>query len=420
MTIAPSPLRFGKLASALLYVLAVTGCAAVRVPENAFETSGAQEPFMAEWRSDYRDSSLPSKWAAAENEATCTASVLPDALAAVPLADATTHPEGPRLAAGDMLRLTVEDDDLFSGNLVISASGTVALRHVGSVSLAGLSMPAAEDLIEETFVRARIYRPGYASATLRVNSWAAIDVGVEGALFQPGIVTINDLPAEAVRADKAEAAGDHAIQRRLSAALRAAGGVRPDADLSQVVVIRGGQRSTHDLSGILNGETAADPFLMSGDKIFVPTQGCFDGELARPSPVTLPGIRIFLSNLTVPARANAASAISQHATSVPYGTTLFQALFSANCVGGTQVTNAGRFAILSSRDPLTGEAVVIQRAVEDLVRRSDRDQFNPVLMPYDAIACYDSVVTNVRDVLAMMGEVAGPSVLTLGLIKATD
>ena len=39
-----------------------------------------------------------------------------------------------------------------------------------------------------------------------------------------------------------------------------------------------------------------------------------------------------------------------------------------------------------------------------------RDDFNPVLLPNDAIACYDSHVTNVRDVIAMVSEVAAPAV----------
>ena len=51
---------------------------------------------------------------------------------------------------------------------------------------------------------------------------------------------------------------------------------------------------------------------------------------------------------------------------------------------------------------------------------SERDHFNPVLLPNDAIACYDSHVTNVRDVIATVSEAASPvlnAMLIGGLAK---
>ena len=132
-----------------------------------------------------------------------------------------------------------------------------------------------------------------------------------------------------------------------------------------------------------------DPLLVAGDRIHVPSRGCFQMALARPSRITPPGVRVYLSNLTRPAASNAASAIGEHATKLPYGTRFLQGLVSANCVGGIQATNARRWGVLMSRNPITGESEVIARSIEDLVRRADRDDFNPVLLPNDAIACYD-------------------------------
>jgi len=83
-----------------------------------------------------------------------------------------------------------------------------------------------------------------------------------------------------------------------------------------------------------------------------------------------------------------------------------QALVSANCVGGTQSTNADRWAVLISANPISGESEVIERRIEALVRRSDRDGFNPVVLPGDGIACYDSMFANVRDVLRTIGDLA--------------
>jgi hypothetical protein len=146
--------------------------------------------------------------------------------------------------------------------------------------------------------------------------------------------------------------------------------------------------------------------LAEGDHVVVPSRHCFQQALARPTPVTPPGVKIFVSNLIVPANNNAGAAIGADATSLAYGTRFLQALVGANCVGGTQITNADRWAVLISTNPATGESEVIERRIEALVRRRDRDAYNPVIMPGDAIACYDSNVQNVRDVLASIGNAA--------------
>jgi len=174
------------------------------------------------------------------------------------------------------------------------------------------------------------------------------------------------------------------------------------------------------MSGSLDGGPVDDPLLVAGDRIHVPSRGCFQLALARPSRITPPGIRVYMSNLTRPAASNANSAIGRDATSLPYGSRLLQGLVSANCVGGIQSTNAGRWAVLISRNPMTGESEVIARSIEGLVRRADRDDFNPVLLPGDAIACYDSHITNVRDVIATVADAASPmlnAIVLGGLVK---
>ena len=70
---------------------------------------------------------------------------------------------------------------------------------------------------------------------------------------------------------------------------------------------------------------------------------------------------------------------------------------STNCVGGSIASNARRFGVLISRNPKTLKTEVIQRSIEELVRSADRDVINPYLMPEDAIACYDSGVTDAKE-----------------------
>jgi hypothetical protein len=82
-----------------------------------------------------------------------------------------------------------------------------------------------------------------------------------------------------------------------------------------------------------------------------------------------------------------------------------QALIDANCVGGSRVTSARRSAILFSRNPMTGVSVVIERDIEGLMRRADRDDYDPYLLPGDAIACYDSTITNIAEIGRVLGAV---------------
>ena len=186
--------------------------------------------------------------------------------------------------------------------------------------------------------------------------------------------------------------------------MRAAGGVRPDADISAVEVRRASQRYVLDMRGVFEGQNAVDIMLLTGDEISVPSRGCFQEELMRPSPISPPGVSLFLSNLTVPAAGNAVSAISRDVREVPYGTRYLQAVIDTNCVGGARATSANRSSVLFSRNPVTKISVVIERDIEDLLRRADRDDYDPFLLPGDAIACYDSTVTNISEIGRVLGQ----------------
>jgi hypothetical protein len=200
--------------------------------------------------------------------------------------------------------------------------------------------------------------------------------------------------------------------RNLSAALRAAGGVRPDSDISAVEVRRGGALYVLDMRGVFEGQNAIDIMLLTGDAVSVPSRGCFQQDLMRPSPISPPGISLFLSNLTQPAAGNASSAVGRDVREVPYGTRYMQAVIDTNCVGGACATSADRSAVLFSRNPITDVSVVIERDIEDLLRRADRDDYDPFLLPGDSIACYDSAITNIGEVGRVIG-IVGLSALAL-------
>ena len=88
---------------------------------------------------------------------------------------------------------------------------------------------------------------------------------------------------------------------------------------------------------------------------------------------------------------------------MPYGTRFLQAVINTNCVGGARATSANRSAVLFSRNPVTDVSVVIERNIEDLLRRADRDDYDPFLLPGDSLACYDSTVTNAGEIGRVLG-----------------
>jgi protein involved in polysaccharide export with SLBB domain len=302
------------------------------------------------------------------------------------------------LSPGDLLRLSLPGNEPPSGLFKVDSNRMLSLDQLGDIDVTGLTVKQAEAELARSLVQGGYYRAGHAHVVLRVLDRGAIRIRVSGAVFQPGQVVINQKGASDRDVSHDTAAGDHALGRSLSNAISNAAGVRPDADVTGIAVTRAGRRQVLDLTGLLTGEGSNDVLLAEGDHVEVPSRGCFQIDLARPSPVTMPGVRAFISNLTVPAASNASSAVGREATTFPYGTRFLQALVSGNCVGGTQSTNADRFGVLMSTNPINGGTEVIERRIEDLVRRADRDGYNPVILPGDAVACYDSAMTNIRDV----------------------
>jgi len=309
------------------------------------------------------------------------------------------------LSPGDLVRLTLPGNEPPSGLYKVDTDGVLSFDQFGDLSVRGLTAHQAEAALAHMLVSSGYYVSGHAHVALKLLDRGPVRVRVSGAVFQPGQVILNSKGASDRDMTHDTAAGDHALGRAVSNALSSAGGVRPDADITRIVILRAGQQQLVDLTGMLTGEDADDLLLTDGDRVEVASRGCFQTALARPSPITMPGVRSFISNLTVPAASNASSGVGNHdATNFPYGTNFLQALVSGNCVGGIQSTNADRFGLLISTNPITGKSEVIERRVEDLVRRADRDEYNPVILPNDAMACYDSGVTNLRDIAATITE----------------
>ena len=337
----------------------------------------------------------------------CTAA--PQSLPPMPVAPLTVRsPVVNALAPGDRVRLRLLGDaDRITGTYVLAQDGSVSVPGLAPAPLAGLSPSQAEAVLSQMLVTNGIARASERPLRLIVIERAPVSVAVSGAVYEAGTVRVGERSADTrIGQKEGESSGDANFGRSLAAALRAAGGVRPDADVTRVGLVRGDRISVVSMATIAQGGGGDDVPLQAGDRIIVPSSGCFHAELVRPTAITAPGIRVYMSNLSRPAANNGSSAIGKETTSLPYGTRFLQSLVAANCVGGSAM-NAGRRAVLISRSPITGQSVVIERAVETLVRNAGRDDLDPYLMPYDAIACYDSRWMNASDAIGLVGNALG-------------
>ncbi len=389
-----------KFGSVLLAVFALGNCTGFDVPDN-LEPIGTGDGYQAQYRApNVSRSNAEFLRSEALNASKCRpprggAGGKGSGLAATAL-------RGERLSRNDLVDIRIGDDETFNGDYVVSRDGTIKLPFLSPVRAQGRLTSDVENDIASQLIAGDFFaeRP---RISVRVADLASVTVGVVGAVFEPRAVEIGGVQGDQVDSRRQAALGASSEGRNLSAALRAAGGVRPDADISAVEVRRNGSLYTLDMRGVFEGRNAVDIMLLTGDEVSVPSRQCFQEDLMRPSPISPPGVSMFLSNLTQPAAGNAVSAVGRDVREVPYGTRYLQAVINTNCVGGARATSADRSAVLFSRNPVTGVSVVIERDIEDLLRRADRDDYDPFLLPGDSIACYDSTITNVGEVGRVLG-----------------
>ncbi|MCA1991838.1 MAG: polysaccharide export protein [Coleofasciculus sp. S288] len=315
------------------------------------------------------------------------------------------------LSPGDRLRLFIPgeeglpDNERFSATYEVNLDGTLKIPYLAPFPVAGREVSQVEQQIRQALIGGGFFQPQFLRVSLQIFEWAPVQVTIAGAVYDPGRYLINseeeskgrDLPAAI-----ATVSGDYPPERYLTSAIRLAGGVKPNANLSAIRLIRGGQEQLVDLSGVFTGAPVEDVALIAGDQVIVPEVELAQNDLVRPSQVTPATIRVFLSNLSTPREG-----ANVQAQEMPYGARFSQAVIAANCVGG-RTTTRGRRAVLVQTDRATGETKTVERSVEDLVRNASDDTVNPYLMRDDSVVCYDSTTTNVTSVFNAIGNILNP------------
>lgn len=311
------------------------------------------------------------------------------------------------LSAGDRVRIRIDEGAAFSGVFEVNVDGSLHIPYLDAVQVAGLSVMQAQKELINTLVKQKMYQPGFNGVSIKILQWTKIQVFVQGAVFKPGRVLLNEKLAIQQAYQQTQESGDNPVNRYLTAGLKGAGGIRPDADLTRINIIRQGRRIIIDVSGLFSGFPVKDIPLIEGDRLVIPSVGKVQAELIRPTQITPPGFQVFMSNLSQPIMGNAQAAVSKSSRSLPYGTRLLEGAVAANCMGGSWI-NSSRKILHSSKDLLTGESQVKVFELDDMVQNVTNLDGNPYLMPDDGLACFDSDATNVREVAKFLGDILDP------------
>ncbi len=318
------------------------------------------------------------------------------------------------LSSGDRISVSIPNEVYFARTYEVNQNGEIEVPLLGAVAVAGLEPMEVKAKLSSLLINQGYFLKDKLQLTVEITDWSAIQVSVAGEIYKPGRVLINKTKESdtstisTIPSESLQITGNDPVERYLTNAIGAAGGVLPTANVREIRLIRQGKEQIIDLSGIFTGEPMTDVPLIAGDNIIVPATH-FQAELVRPSQITPPGMKVFVSNLTVPAQSNSAASITNRSEGIifPYGSRFSQAVIATNCVGGTK-TNSHRHAVLVRTNQITGETTYLNRPVEELIRDSNNEAENPLLMPRDGIACYDSRMTNTRDILKTIGEIFLP------------
>jgi len=190
----------------------------------------------------------------------CTAIAQPSdqttnvAVGSVEFSDAYT------LSPGDRVRIDVFKVTQYSGENQVLVDGTLNLPQVGYVSVQGMTLKEAADVIAAKF--SSILR--YPFVTVNVVTPAAVKVGIAGEVNRPGSYTVP--------------LGESGSQLpTVTRAIQLAGGITQIANLRQVEVRRPLRSGTERVIKVnlwdflQTGNLRRDITLRSGDSIYVPT-----------------------------------------------------------------------------------------------------------------------------------------------------
>lgn len=204
------------------------------------------------------------------------------------------------LGAGDRLAIDIFNIPEYSREYDVLVDGTLNLPLAGKVSVRGLTLPQAADLITNIYSKRQLLT----APIINVNlvSPRPISVNLIGAVRSPGAYIVE------FKTSSAKASGGGIKFPKVTDALQRANGITSAADGRQIKVLRdlgNGQKQTFTVNlweFLQNGDRRQDISLRDGDTISVPTavvinlqevrqraQANFSANLSLPITISLVG-----------------------------------------------------------------------------------------------------------------------------------
>lgn len=299
-----------------------------------------------------------------------------------------------RLGPGDIIIVDIFNVPDFSGEQQILTDGTVTLSLLGSVSLQGLTLREASDLLTAE------YTEFLNSPVVNVSLTAArpVRVAVTGQVVSPGPYIVEPQPSAPT----------------VVSLIQSAGGITTQADVQNVQLRRPSTDGPVeiidvDLWSLLQGDgVSADPIVFDGDTIFIPTATDFSGDdvyelsASNLSPDTI--------NIIVTGEVNTPGPVE-----VPANTPLNQALFIA---GDFQRPRANTNQVGLIR--LNPNGTVIRQEIPIDLSANVNDESNPTLQNNDIILISKSGLATFTDGLETVVSPVEPLVPVFGIINTVD
>lgn len=328
----------------------------------------------------------------------------PSTLPTVPRLDVQTKAsEGRyRLGPGDVISVTIFNVPEFSGEQQILTDGTVTLSLLGSLSVAGLTLREASDLLTTQ------YSEFLNSPIVNVSLTTARPprVAVLGEVETPGPHIYGSQPDEALA---------NVVAPTVVELIQTAGGITTQADVRNVQVRRPSVDGPDevidvDLWSLMVGDgVSSDPVVFDGDTIFVPTasDNVPDDEVFLLSASNLSPETI---DIIVVGEVKAPGPIT-----VPSNTPLHQALF----LGGDFLrprANTNQIGLIR----LNPDGTVVRSQVPIDFNADVNDVSNPTLQDNDIIIVGKSGLATFTDGLTTVVSPIEPVVPVFGIINTID
>ena len=196
--------------------------------------------------------------------------------------------DGDLLAPGDRVKLAVLGDrDELTGEYLIPANGRLVVA--GTIEIAAAARPRSAVAAE---LRARLIAAGLIrdlpdNLHLQIEEAVGVDVSVAGAVFDPGLVNAGRAQRGAAWQYHDQPSGRRRLTipgARYPPHCAPPGGIRPDAAVTRVFLVRGDAYATVDVGPAFVGGDLVDPQVAAGDRVYRAQHALFPARFRAPQP----------------------------------------------------------------------------------------------------------------------------------------